>query len=280
MRISAECHGCLARLAAQASNYATADICLKDQARHRAEEALKEKFQPGEVSIVIAASIHAAVIKSTGNPDPYRAMKDVEIEESRALFELVMGGYREDFVDYLKLAALGNAVDFFRPIDEVKKEITQNRPAFVIDDSLLLEEKVKKSRHTLYLADNAGEVFFDMPLLSLMRKFTKVVYVVKAAPVQNDMTLEEIRRAGMEREVGEVITTGTATAGIDFSKASAEFKQAFESADFVFAKGMGYYETLEELPAKGRIFFCLKAKCGPVAESLKVPLGSYIARLH
>ncbi len=76
------------------------------------------------------------------------------------------------------------------------------------------------------------------------------------------------------------MTTGTATPGIDFSQASDDFKKAFESADFVFAKGMGYYETLEELPAEGRIFFCLKAKCGPVAASLKVPLNSYVAMLH
>jgi len=48
----------------------------------------------------------------------------------------------------------------------------------------------------------------------------------------------------------------------------------------VLAKGMGYYETLEELPADGRIFFCLKAKCAPVAEWLKVPLFSFVAMLH
>jgi uncharacterized protein with ATP-grasp and redox domains len=76
------------------------------------------------------------------------------------------------------------------------------------------------------------------------------------------------------------MTTGTATPGIDFSQASDDFKRAFESADFIFAKGMGYYETLEELPAGGRIFFCFKAKCSPVARSLKVPLNSYVALLH
>jgi uncharacterized protein with ATP-grasp and redox domains len=280
MRISAECHECLTRLAAQASNYATGDMCLRKQARQKAEEALKDKFQPGAVSIVIASAIHDAVMRKTGNTDPYREMKDIEIEESRMLFELVKDSYRGGFQDYLKLAALGNAMDFFRPIEEVKKEITQNKLFFTIDDSALLEGKVKTAGNILYLADNAGEVFFDLPLLELMRKSSRVIYVVKESPVQNDITRDEIRRAGMERKIGEVMTTGTATAGIDFSKASGGFKQAFEDADFIFAKGMGYYETLEELPAEGKIFFCLKAKCQPVAESLKVPLGSYVARLH
>jgi uncharacterized protein with ATP-grasp and redox domains len=280
MRITSECHECLTKLAAQASDYATEDACLRETARKRAEEAVESKFKPGEISIVIASAIHRAVKEVTGNPDPYRATKDTEIAESRILFEAVRDSYQNTFPDYLKLAALGNAVDFFRPIEDVKREIMQNSFAFTIDDSALLEGKVKGAHSILYLADNAGEIFFDLPLLELMRKFARVVYVVKESPVQNDITREEIMRSGMKDRVGEVMTTGTATAGIDFSLASEVFKKAFKEADFIFAKGMGYYETLEELPAEGRIFFCLKAKCVPVANWLKVPLGSFVALLH
>jgi uncharacterized protein with ATP-grasp and redox domains len=280
VRISSECYGCLHRLASQASGYATDSQRLRDEARKRAEEILDEKLKPGSISIVAASAMHDVIKKVTGNPDPYRLTKDIEIEESRLLFELIKDSYREDFQEYLKLAALANAIDFFKPIEDVKSEITANRLSFVIDDSALLEGKVKKSGFMLYLADNAGEVFFDIPLLGLMRKFARVIYVVKESPVQNDITLEEIRRAGVAGQVGDVMTTGTATPGIDFSLASDAFKDAFKAADFVFAKGMGYYETLEELPAGGRIFFCLKAKCKPVAESLKVPLDSYVAKLH
>ena len=280
MRISTECYDCLQKLAVQASNNGTEDQRLREKARKKAEELLHEKLKPGSISIVVASAMHDVIRKVTGNPDPYRLTKDIEIEESRMLFDLVKGSYREDFQDYLKLAALGNAIDFFKPIEDVKKEITENKLSFVIDDSALLEGRVKKSGFILYLADNAGEVFFDIPLLGLMRKFARVIYVVKESPVQNDVTLEEIRRAGLEKQVGEVMTTGTATPGIDFEQASDSFKKAFQTADFVFAKGMGYYETLEELPTEGRIFFCLKAKCGPVAKSLKVPLDRYVAKLH
>jgi hypothetical protein len=280
VRISTECYDCLQKLAVQASNNGTQDQHLRDEARKKAEELLHEKLKPGSISIVVASAMHMVIRKVTGNPDPYRLTKDIEIEESRILFDLIKGSYHEDFQDYLKLAALGNAIDFFKPIEDVKKEIMENKLSFIIDDSALLEGRVKKSGFILYLADNAGEVFFDIPLLGLMRKSARVVYVVKESPVQNDVTVEEIRRAGLEKQVGEIMTTGTATPGIDFSQASDSFKKAFQTADFVFAKGMGYYETLEELPAEGRIFFCLKAKCGPVAESLKVPLDSYVAQLH
>jgi len=280
MRISTECRDCLSNMADQACALATGDAALRKEARQKAEKILNQKLKPGVVSIQVATPMHDVIKLTTGNPDPYRSTKDVEIEEARKLFERVKDGYTEGFVAYLRLAALGNAIDFFRPIEEVKREISLLKLQFAIDDSALMESKVNKAKFILYLADNAGEIFFDMPLLNLMRRYARTIYVVKEAPVQNDITIADIKKAGMETAVGEVMTTGTATPGILFELASEEFKQAFEKADFIFAKGMGYYETLEELPAQGRIFFCLKAKCAPVARSLKVPPGSYIAKLQ
>ena len=45
-------------------------------------------------------------------------------------------------------------------------------------------------------------------------------------------------------------------------------------------KGMGNYETLSELPIRGKIAYCLMAKCQPIADSLRVPLNSYVAMLQ
>lgn len=280
MRISSQCYTCLTNLDRQTSDLATEDHALRERARKAGEEVLQREFQPGQLSVVIASAIQDTVKGITGNDDPYRAMKDIEIETGRQLYLFVRAQFEDSFPSLLELAALGNSIDFFRPIEEVKKEIAGRQLSFTINDSSLLENKVRKARFMLYLADNTGEMFFDMPLLNLMRKHGRTIYVVKESPVQNDVTCEEIFRAGLDQEAGEVMTTGTATAGMDFSRASEEFKTAFAGADFILAKGMGYYETLEELPAEGRIFFCLKAKCRPVAEALNVPLGSYIAMLH
>ncbi len=68
----------------------------------------------------------------------------------------------------------------------------------------------------LYLADNAGEVFFDLPLVRWMRQWASVAYVVKAAPVQNDVTLEDVRRTGLEAELGEDNNYGDGHAGHRF----------------------------------------------------------------
>ncbi len=77
-----------------------------------------------------------------------------------------------------------------------------------------------------------------------------------------------------------MITTGTDTPGVDMAMASEEFKAEFEAADLVLAKGMGYWETLSELPPEGKVFYLLKAKCKPVADSLGVTLNSYVALLR
>ncbi len=280
MKVSTECHDCLMKLAHQASSFATDHDGLREESRRAAQELIRGRLRPGIISIEVATPMHHLIKKLTANHDPYRNFKDKEITEARKLFALIKDQYKEDFLDYLRLAAQGNSMDFFRPIEELEKEFLENRLQFAADDSALLEGRVKSSCLALYLADNSGEVFFDMPLLNLMRRYARTIYVVKELPVQNDVTVEDIRRAGLMKEAGEVITTGTATPGVLLDLASQEFKQAFAAADFVFAKGMGYYETLDELPPQGRIFFCLKAKCGPVARSLGVPLNSYVAKLH
>jgi hypothetical protein len=113
-----------------------------------------------------------------------------------------------------------------------------------------------------------------------MRQLVDVKYVVKPSPVQNDATAEDVKEAGLEGEFGVVMTTGVASPGVILDLASNQFRQEFKAADLVFAKGMGNYESLSELPKEGKVFYCLMAKCRPVANSLGIPLNSYVAMLR
>ncbi len=278
MKASTYCYDCLQKLACQAAELASNDEPTKARATDEGLKILRDNFSLDCVSIIVATKIHDVIKKITENPDPYREMKDKEIAVARELSKQIKVEHN-NFRSCLKFAALGNTIDFFRPLDVIRQDM-KGQVNFAIDDSERFETKLKDARRVLYLADNAGEMFFDLPLLRWMRQRASVTYVVKAAPVQDDVTLEDIRRDGVELEMGELITTGTATPGIDFSMASAEFKREFNSADLIFAKGMGYYESLSELPAEGRVFYCLRAKCQPVADSLEVPIDSYIAVLR
>jgi len=278
MKASDYCYECLQKLANQAAELATNSERAKARAVEDGLKILNDDFSTDCVSIVVATKIHDAVKKITGNPDPYRQMKDKEIGLAGELSKQIKVE-PDNFRNCLRFAALGNTIDFFRPLDVIRQDIKE--PVnFAIDDSGRFKAKLKHAKKVLYLADNAGEVFFDIPLIRWMRRRVSVAYVVKSAPVQDDITMEDIRRAGLEAELGEIITTGTATPGIDFSQASAEFIREFNSAGLILAKGMGYYESLSELPAEGKVFYCLRAKCQPVADALKVPLNSFVAMLR
>jgi len=279
MKLARDCYECLRRLICQAADLATDDASLKQRATEGAMKILDDEFSYGRLSIVISTKIHKVVKEVTHNPDPYRAMKEREMTLAKELYPELRSRYKDDLRGCLKLAAAANAIDFFREPGSIKDDI-RKPVSFAVDDSEQFAARLKDAGEVLYLADNAGEIYFDLPLVKWMKQFAHVIYVVKPSPVQDDVTLEDIREAGLETEFGRVITTGIASPGIVFSLASAQFKQEFESADLIFAKGMGHYEALSELPPEGKFFYCLKAKCKPVAESLGVPMDSYVAMLR
>jgi len=279
MKLAPDCYECLQRLICQAADLATDDASLKQRATEEAMKILDDEFSYNQLSIVIATKIHKIVREVTHNPDPYRTMKEREMTLARELYPELRSQYKDDLRACLKLAAAANVIDFFREPGSIKEDI-RKPVTFALDDSERLETRLKEVGKVLYLADNAGELYFDLPLARWMKQFTQVIYVVKPSPVQDDLTLEDVKMSGLEGEFGKVISTGIASPGIVFSLASAQFKQEFESADLVFAKGMGHYEALSELPPEGKVFYCLKAKCQPVAKSLGVPINSYVAMLQ
>ena len=279
MKATKECYPCLQRLIHQAAQLATEDEELKAKAVREALRILDQDFSCDKISIVAATTLHHVIREITQNDDPYREMKDKEIAVARELYQELGAENYSDFRSCLELAAKANAIDFFRPLATVKQDM-KNQLRFAIDHWEQFETKLRTANNVLYLADNAGEAILDLPLIRLMEQSMEVTYVVKASPVQNDVTLGDLKRAGIEKQFSRVITTGTATPGIIFSQASDEFKQEFQSADLIFAKGMGYYESITELPAQGKVFYCLMVKCQPVADSLKVPLDSYVALLR
>ena len=285
MKLAPTCYQCLRRLIHQAADLATHDVSLKQRAIYEATNILDDEFSYSQLSLGIAAKIHDVVRQVTHNPDPYRAMKDTEMMLARDMYTKVSlranrsSLCKDELRGYLQLAAAANAIDFFKDLGSIRDDIRES-VSFVLDDSEQLQAKLRNASRVLYLADNAGELYFDLPLARYMKRFAQVIYVVKPSPVQNDLTLADVRRSGLEAEFGRVMSTGVASPGVVFSLASAQFKREFESADLVFAKGMGHYEALSELLSNGRFFYCLRGKCQPVADSLGVPVDSYVAMLQ
>jgi hypothetical protein len=263
----------------QAAELATDDPRLRVKAIDQGLKLLGREFSTGKTSIAVATLLHRVVREVTGNVDPYSRMKESEVDMARSLCRGWQTNHEGSLRNRIVLAVRGNNIDFFKDMKQIKEGLRMP-VEFAIDNTLELEGRLENAKGILYLADNAGEVFFDLPLVERLKDFAPVTYVVKDSPVQNDVTLDDLEKFGLAEELSRVITTGTDTPGVDMAMASEEFKTEFEAADLVLAKGMGYWETLSELPPRGKVFYLLKAKCKPVADSLGVALNSYVALLR
>ncbi|MFW6116799.1 MAG: damage-control phosphatase ARMT1 family protein [bacterium] len=279
MKAQPYCYDCLASLVHRAAMLATPDEAVRRKAVAAGLEALRAAFSPDRLTLVMAMEVHQVIRQVTGNPDPYLPVKQREMSITHQLQDEVRLGYADNFQGRLKVAAAANAMDFFRDLNLLRDDLTR-QVEFFIDQSVVLQQSAKRATRILYLADNAGELHLDLPLLEWFRRCAEVPYVVKPAPIQNDATIEDVNRSGYADRFAPVITTGLACPGVVFEQASDDFRREFERADLVFAKGMGHWEGLSELQPEGKVFHCLMAKCQPVADSLGVPLNAYVACLR
>ncbi|HAG08730.1 MAG TPA: hypothetical protein DCK87_04095 [Desulfotomaculum sp.] len=280
MRAKEYCYQCLEGLTHRTASLAGQDPAQEEAALKKGLAYLNSSFSFSAIPTQLAGELQRIIRSTTGNKDPFVNVKKEEIAIAAALVAGIK--LKNDLPSLFALAVLGNSIDFFVDLDTVKKEL-QSPVRFARNNIKALEEllisfkKIKKSQQILYLADNAGECFFDLPLFQKLEEYAEVVYVVKENPAQNDLTLKDLQALEIGAKFKKVITTGTDTPGLDLSLVSKSFYRTLINADLLLAKGMGYYETLPELSLPPKIFYLFKAKCPPIADSLSVPLNSYIA---
>lgn len=117
----------------------------------------------------------------------------------------------------------------------------------------------------LYIADNAGEIVFDMLLIEqLQREYPQIAITVavRHAPIINDATLADAEEIGLTGLV-PVISSGSEAPGTPMAMVSDEFRDLFASADVVISKGQGNYETLSDVERE--IYLLFKTKCKVIA---------------
>jgi uncharacterized protein with ATP-grasp and redox domains len=162
----------------------------------------------------------------------------------------------------------------------LKKAFREAGKDLVIDDTAKVYELVKKANTILYLADNAGEIVFDTLLVEQLKNMgSNVIVAVKGEPIINDATLEDAEASGMNKIADKTITTGTDSVGFAPKEVSKDFLDAYHSCDIVFAKGMGYAETLTEYKLDKPHVLLFRTKCNPVANFFCVAKEKNVAKL-
>ncbi len=282
MKVHYECASCFLRQAREALDLATEDEDLKMDVTEKTNKILCSEYRKGAVANEIGTKIHRTIKKETGNPDPYHELREKSDEIAMQFLPQVEKVLEQDksLKNYLKVAIAGNVLDFGALGLESDIEglvMTTVQKDLSIDHSPQLEQELLKANNVLYLADNVGEIVFDKLLIKKLKEYdVEVTVALKEEPILNDACMKEALDVGLD-EVARLITTGTDSIGVIHQDLSDDFKQEFEDADLVIAKGLGNYEGLGEMDLGDKPVYCLlNAKCQPIARDIGVKLSENV----
>jgi hypothetical protein len=291
LKVEAECAACILSRASAEATEATANPALRFRVMTELLRLLSKEFRPTAVPADLGTKRDSLIKRITGNNDPYKRSKRISNEKALKLLpyvrKLVEEGYAQQdrFKKACLCAMVGNMIEFDIPghkftFTSLRKSFREAGKDLVIDDTDKIYELAKKANTVLYLADNAGEIVFDTLLVEQLKNMgLNVTVAVKGGPVINDATLEDAEVSGMSKIADRIITTGTDAVGLPLKEVSAEFLDVYNSVDIVFAKGMGYVETLTELKLKKPHALLFRTKCNPVANFFGAEREKNIAKL-
>lgn len=270
---------------------ATTNPALRFRCMAEIVKLLNREFRPTATPADLGTKRDRLIKKLTGNDDPYKRSKKQSNEIAAKLLPsakkfVESGSSQHDrFKKACLCAIVGNTMEFDIPghtftCGSLRKSLREAAKDLVVDNIDEAYELAKKANSVLFLADNAGEIVFDTLLVEQLKNMgLKVTYVVKGGPVLNDALLEDVDSSGMRQLADKLETTGTDAVGLLKKEVSPEFMQTYEAAELVFAKGMGYAETLTEYKLSKPHFLLFRTKCNPVANYFLAPREKNIAKL-
>ncbi len=280
MTITPECILCLYQQALRSGRLMGLDEARIKQILDATGDHLK-RFELGALTPPEAAvPIYGSIAAITGEADPIAAYKEAASHQAARLLPKVRRAIAQaaDPIDAaLRAAIAGNVLDFgAQEHFDFEVEIEQIfNTALAVDDYPALYKRLKQAKRVLVVGDNTGEHLFDGLLLEqLSTRFSdlELHYAVRGAPAINDVTMKEAQSAHLHR-YAQLIDSGVDTPGLVLSRASEAFRDCYDRADLILAKGMGNYECLEA-SADRRVFFLFKVKCSVVAAATAQPLGA------
>lgn len=267
-------------------------VCMMRQALNTARIATEDPDQHAEVLRRVAAlcakadltanpaqlsqPVYEIVAAVTGVADPYAELKARTNREALALLpalEALVEASADPLDASLHLAVAGNIIDLGIGHDfDLERDVhALMATPFAVDAVADFRAELRPGRTLLFLGDNSGEIVFDRVLVDhLLAAGLEVTYVVKSGPIINDATRADAETAGLTARV-PVIETGSADIGVNWERASAAFRAAYDRAEIILGKGHGNFETGAGL--HGNRYFLLKAKCPVVAAALGIEEG-------
>jgi hypothetical protein len=292
VKVETECLSCIIHRGGLEIVEATANRDLRFRVAKALLECMAQEFGPEAVPAVLGTMRDRLIKRISGNSDVYARRKRASNQAALEILPAIKRRIEEEptperkFRQACLASIVGNTIEFGIPdhdvkLDDMQRLIADAEKDLAIDDIPEIYEASRRARKILFLTDNAGEIALDKLLISeLQRLKAKVTVAVKGGPILNDATLEDAKAVSMSETADRLITTGADAVGLPLPEERSDaLVNAYDEADFVVAKGMGYAETLTEIRLRHPHAFLLKAKCNPVARYFGVKRGKNVAKL-
>jgi hypothetical protein len=232
-----------------------------------------------------AGRIYRAIADISGCEDPYLLLKRMSNEQALKILPGLrreIRGSATEFAAAVRFAIAGNIIDYgasatFDILGALEK--SRSIPPAIDHSAQLLARvtKLAKGGKVLYLADNSGEIVYDLLLIEyLFRHGLDVTVAVKDGPIINDALMADALAAGLD-SFSRIISNGTRCPGTVLAECSRQFLEVFAAADLVISKGQGNFESLSEVDRE--IFFLLTLKCPVAARHMAEQAGVDATRL-
>jgi len=277
MRVQIDCYPCIL---SQLSELAKKAVGGEDEQHAFVKHLMKlvldadDRTTPPE----FAGKFHDAVVKSAGEIDPYREVKDRSTELGLKLLpdlRRMAETAADPFEAAVRLAIGGNIIDYgVNPNFDLRDAEARIREVLDLPfDSATCAEfkrRLDSAKSIFYMLDNCGEAVIDRLLIEPYAD--KITLGVRGFPTLNDVTRREVEPSGITG-VRRIVDTGDRAPGVSLRFSNPELLDAMRSSDVVVCKGQGNFESLDEACTRPT-FFLLRVKCRVVADRVKSPLGS------
>ncbi|MFX1557603.1 MAG: DUF89 domain-containing protein [Promethearchaeota archaeon] len=286
MKLEPECVGCILDQMLRA--FKLLNPAVSREIIISAQKKLMKKLIDIDIdknaSPIIGKIAYGIVAETLKIEDPYAKLKKEQNNLALEFYDeakKIVESAEDPLFEAIIVAALGNTIDLAAQhkidfISDIKNFKTEN---LVINDYKEFRNSIENSEHLLILGDNCGEIVFDKLLIStiqVMHPNLNIVYSVRAAPIINDVTIEDAEFIGLNKLV-PIIAAGP-TPGIELSTSTEEFKKIFFLKEgIILSKGQGNFESLYqmEIPEK-EVYYLLKAKCNLMERIFNVKNGDLI----
>lgn len=237
---------------------------ILDKVKNKIEK-LDANLPPPQAAI----EIYEILGKNLKCDDPYKQIK----QDSINLAKIISKTLRANTLSQaLKASVIGNAIDYGSQNSEDIQYALQKtmNEEFAINDIDKFQNALLRAKTIFFIADNAGENYFDEILLRFIKQHydITITYAVRGKPIINDLTIDDIKGHKSLFEICNVIDSGVPSPGFIYDFANDEAKKYFDNASIIFAKGMGNFECLESIKDK-RLFLLFKIKCSVVSDFTK-----------